>query len=154
MPSDQALSDLNASKNNFLELTHELNNYNEIYNTNSYLRDITTGELDKLSSAYDDIRTNLLKQKQEYMAADYALNLIRVRVKIMMWTLVVVCVVLFIVAVHAHGRVHLLLNPKVVATVCALIVLSYFVTVYLVLRGYTRHRARSWDQIYWKPTFN
>lgn len=150
---DSALSEMTASKNNFMELTHELNNYNEIYNKNVYLKSIVVSELDKLQAVEDGVKTSVMKQKQDYMAADYGLHLFGVRAKIMMWTVVVACGLLLVIATHLSGRVAQLNNVTIVVSGCSAVVLVWFLVVYLTLRSYTNRRANSWSQFYWRPAF-
>ena len=81
-----AVDSLQSNKILYLDLTHKLNDYNEIYNLNTYLDGANSTELERLSYTNETLKTRLLKLKQEYLLEDRGVKAYTFRSNILYFT--------------------------------------------------------------------
>ena len=67
MPPLPAIQNIETEKSKFKNITHELNNYNEIFNLNTYM--LTTGNKDRtrLEKTNEIMKGKIMKYKQEFI---------------------------------------------------------------------------------------
>lgn len=98
---------LDGNKDQYLDLTHQLNNYNEIYNVNFYLKNMNSLEYERLERANENLKAKVLKMKQEYMLLDYGKHENNMRANIMYTTLIVASIIFIVCALfYQIGRAH------------------------------------------------
>lgn len=136
---------LDTNKDQYLDLTHQLNNYNEIYNVNFYLKNLNTLEYDRLDRANQNIKSKIMKMKQEYMLLDYGVHENKMRSKIMVTTLVLLSIIFVLLALFYQNRMSL--NMAVMITVALSMV--YFGVVIFILISNSKRRRYAWEQYYW-----
>lgn len=136
---------LNTNKDQYLDLTHQLNNYNEIYNVNFYLKNLNTLEYDRLDRANQNIKSKIMKMKQEYMLLDYSTHENKMRARIMVTTMILLSVVFILLALYYQNKMDL--NMAVMITVALSVV--YFGIVIFILVANSKRRKYAWDQYYW-----
>lgn len=157
MPSDTSTLDSTgyaqaAQRYKYLDLTHQLNNYNEIYNMNKYVSNVNNGELTRLSSFNENIKSKVLKLKQDYMLYDVSMKTISFWTGILYFTLVMTCLVFFAIAFHSREvpeGAFTISKTIVIIIICAL-ALVYIVIVIFSLSRYVKRRKYFYDQYYWK----
>lgn len=139
--------ELETEKYKYLDLTHKLNDYNEIYNVNSYLKGANSAELQRLLAVNDTLRTRILRLKQEYMLHDHDISEYNFRLGVLYFSAVVVCFVLFIAALFAEDKI-----PRKLAFVGSIGLFTlYLIIVLIVVKVNSNRRKYSYNQWYWKP---
>lgn len=136
---------LDDNKDKYLDLTHQLNNYNEIYNVNFYLKNMNTLESDRLDRANQNIKVKILKMKQEYMLLDYSVHQNRMRSNIMYTTLIIAAIIFIICTLFYQGK----LEKNTAIMICIGIIVVYFLIVLFILKANAKRRKYAWDQYYW-----
>jgi hypothetical protein len=136
---------LNNERISYLDLTHQLNNYNEIYNLNFYLKNMNTLELDKMTKVNQNIRAKVLRMKQEYMLMDYGIHEHKMRANILYTTLVVVSVIFIIVAFYVKGS----MDKNTVIMISVVLGVLYLIIMLFILSANSKRRKYAWDQYYW-----
>lgn len=157
MPSDTSTLDSTgyaqaAQRYKYLDLTHQLNNYNEIYNMNKYVSNVNNGELTRLSSFNENIKSKVLKLKQDYMLYDVSMKTTSFWTGILYFTIVMTCLVFFAIAFHSREvpeGAFTISKTIVIIIICALAAI-YIVIVIFSLSGYVKRRKYFYDQYYWK----
>jgi hypothetical protein len=127
-------------------MTHKLNDYNEIYNVNSYLQGANSQDLQRLAGVNDTLRTRILRLKQEYMLYDHGINEFGFRINIVYFTGVIVCIVLFMAALFQQDR----LSGRLALTISTGLFVVYCLIVLLVVKSNADRRKYSYHQYYWK----
>lgn len=136
---------LNNNRTTYLDLTHQLNNYNEIYNLNFYLKNMNTLELDKMNKANQNIRAKVLRMKQEYLLMDYGIHEHKMRANILYTTLVVATVIFCVTAFFVKGS----MDKNTVIMISIVIGVLYLVIMLFILSANAKRRKYAWDQYYW-----
>lgn len=138
---------LEYNKVKFLDLTHKLNDYNEIYNVNTYLQGAYGMELERLLATNNDLKTHLLRMKQEYMTNESGINAYRFRTNVVYFTILVVSVILMITALFTQGK----LGARMLFIICAVIIVIYFIIVLIMIKSNNERRYYAYNQFYWYP---
>lgn len=136
---------LNSSRIKYLDITTKLNDYNEIESLNKHMMSANTQELGKLRTFNNQLKTKLLKAKQSYMLMDYGIHEYEMINNILGFTIIVVCLALFIVSRVSKE------NKKMLVWICMGIALFYLIVVLVVLKHNSSRRTYAWSQWYWSP---
>lgn len=136
---------LTSNKNAYMDLTHQLNNYNEVYNVNFYLNNLNSVELDRLQTFENNIRAKVLKMKQEYLLMDYAINEHRLRSNIIYIGLVVMAIVFLIASFYSSGS----MKGSLAFTIIFVIILLYMLVALFFIYANSHRRRYAWEQYYW-----
>jgi uncharacterized membrane protein len=129
----------------YLDLTHKLNDYNEIYNLNKHLLDTNNMEYDKLYNGSNQIKTKLMKSKQEYMLLDYSINEYKMYSNLLAFTIFIVCVLLFFVTKATKE------TQKQLIIILSVIAVIYLIIVIVILKTSGNRRNYAWTHWYWDP---
>lgn len=129
----------------YLDTTHKLNDYNEIWNLNQHLSDVNKLEEGKLNDFNNMILTKLMKMKQQYMLTDYAINETAMYTRAMMFTIVVVAFLLVFVS-RATPE-----TKKQLIMISAGVSIFYLVVLMFILKSSANRRKYAWSQWYWEP---
>jgi len=140
------MNNITTQSKNFMDLTHQLNNYNEINNTNLQLQRIQSKEKENLESIGNVVKSASLKTKQEYMLTEYGIEIYKLRNNLMIFTLLVICGILAICSGFAQGKLS---KDKTIGSVI-LILLAWALIVYIVIKRNSNRRRYAWNQQYWK----
>ena len=142
---------LDSSKIKYLDLTHKLNEYNEIYNVNDYLKKTAGSEIVRLQSSLDNLRKFILQQQQRYLLEDYSLNDTYFRTNIIRWTGIVSSILLLIAATVASGKSGAvgITSNKTMFMMAGFIVVIYMIIVLAMARSQTERRKTAYQQFYW-----
>ena len=142
---DQMKTILNENKDKYLDLTHQLNNYNEIYNVNYYLKNLNTSETEKLDRSNNNIKSKVLRMKQEYMVLDYSQYENQMRANIMYLTVVVSGIVFILCSMYSQDK----LSKNILTLSCIGILILYLLIVLIVIFKQTSRRIYAYNQYYW-----
>jgi hypothetical protein len=134
---------LDNNKNQFLDITNKLNDYNEIDNLNNHLLSANNSELSKLTTFNNQIKTKLMKMKQDYMLMDYSIYEMNMYSNIVIFTIIVMCFLFFIVA-KIESR-------KILITICTITGIFYLIVLIIMLKKSVNRRKYSWNQWYFSP---
>jgi len=141
-----AIPELDKEIVNFQDLTHQLSNYNEIYNLNLYLQNQATDELNRLQATNESLKSQVLKMKQEYLSMDYHKNLYTLKSEIMKMSIVFFAFMFIIVGVHLKGTI-----PKNIMFIAlSVVVVLYLIAVLAMVKSNQRRRRSNWTQFYWE----
>jgi hypothetical protein len=150
MSADSAFSTiatpLSFNKNKYIELTTQLNNYNEIYNMNKYVSNINKSELDKIVSFNENLKTKILKLKQEYLLNDFGMYNYAFWANIMYFTIIISGISLGIIAFKDPP----ILSDNLKLTIVITIAFLYIFILLIVIGIRVSRRKYSWNQFYWK----
>jgi len=138
---------IESNKNQYLDTTHKLNDYNEIYNLNTYLLRSNTQELDKLEGTNNLLKTRILKMKQEYMLFERDQRMYGFRRNLLYLSTLVVSGLLVVAALFVQGT----LQSKMAVIICAGVGIVYLIILVLMVLYNSRRTTYSYDHIYWKP---
>lgn len=138
---------LETNKIKYLDLTHKLNDYNEIYSVNSYLQGATNLELTRLRNTNNMLKSRILKMKQQYMMYDHDVDEYMFRLNILYFTAAIVAVVLMIASLFMQGYV----TPKLAMIISGGLIIIYLIIVLFTVKANAERRKYAYDQFYWKP---
>ena len=128
-----AADSLQSNKILYLDLTHKLNDYNEIYNLNTYLDGANTSELERLSYTNETLKTRLLKLKQEYLLEDRGVKAYTFRSNVLYFTSIIVSIVLCLAAVYVEGG-----TGGLSAKMAVMISIGLIVVYFIILLGWKK----------------
>lgn len=139
------LAEIQQHREKYIKDTHYFNDYNEIYNLNTHLLDANTLEQQKLYRVNEQIKTKLMKMKQDYMLTDHSIHELSMYSNILAFTILAVCVLLtFVSKATAESKNTLIM-------ICAIIGILYLIIVIVILKSNSNRRSYSWGQWYWSP---
>lgn len=131
----------------YLDLTHQLNDYNEINNLNEYLLSMNNIEFDQLTTYNDVIRSKLLKLKQQYMLTDTSNYDYKMKTNITLYTIIVTAILLSAVAQFSLKKI----SGKMLTFICLFVGIIYcIVTLYIIYKNINR-RKYDWNTYYFDP---
>lgn len=140
-------SSLENNKVMYLDLTHKLNDYNEIYNMNTYVQNTNTQELDRLNTTNNTLKTRILRLKQEYLLTESGKRQWAFRTNLMMFTGIVTGLVVILLTMYSSDK--LAVRPLVIS--CLVILVIYLLIVIYLVVANTERRNYAYDQYYWNP---
>lgn len=141
-----AIPELDKEIVNFQDLTHQLSNYNEIYNLNLYLQNQATDELNRLQATNESLKSQVLKMKQEYLSMDYHKNLNMLKSNIMIMSMLAFAIMFIIVGLHLKGTIP----RNIMFIALGVAVVLYLVAVLAMVMSNNRRRRSNWTQFYWE----
>lgn len=139
-------NDFTNISDNFTDLTHQLNNYNTIYNLNTYLGQIQKKNIRDLSDVNNKLKSMSLKTKQDYFQYEYSTNYYSLRNSLMYFTILVVCGLSALLAYFSMEKFSLTNTVILLIIILAL----WAVVVYSILKVNANRRKFAWNQYYWK----
>jgi hypothetical protein len=139
------MADLESNKNKYLEATHKLNDYNEIYNMNSYMLQANSQELYRLNYTNNLLKTRILKLKQEYMLHEHDTHVYHFRRNILYITALVVAGLLLVFSLFVQGK----LAKNVTMGIAVGVTVLYLIVILLIVRRNLRRTTYSYDHYYW-----
>lgn len=144
-PTDY-ITEMKKEQSNFLDLTHQLYNYNTMYNLNDHLLKIHDREIKELTSAENKVKSISLKSRQKYFMLDYGANDYAMRSNLLYFTIVVVGVIIMLCASFANNKMQIV---KFVLLVIGILII-WCIVVLLVVKYNSNRRRLAWNQFYWR----
>ena len=150
---------LEYNKNNYLDITNQLNNYNEIYNMNKYAESVNKIEYEHISTLDSNLKTKLYKLKQEYFLIDYANHNKKFWTDILYFSLCMTCVTFIVIAIFNSSFIknnEAFKSKKDMLFYIAISVLAgiYLVVIFVALAKKVMRRKYAWDQYYYKKNLS
>jgi hypothetical protein len=127
--------------------TFSLNNFNEIYATNKYLDRATSEERDRLLKSLNQLKSSILQMRQEYLIKNYALKEYNVRMYILQWTIIAMCVLFLLFGLVIQGKV----GQKLMFIVVASVIFIYALIVFFTVKSNAYRDDMNWNMYYWGP---
>ena len=140
---DNVKADLQTYRNN----TFNLNNYNEIYSTNKYLDKATSEEKNRLSNSLNQLRSSLLKMRQDYLIKKATVEEYKVRISILQWTIIAVCAMFLLFGLTLQQK----LGRNLLTIIAVGVIVVYAGVVALVVKSNSYRFDTNWDMYYWGP---
>lgn len=139
-------NELTTNKNKYLDLTHKLNDYNEIDNLNRILLTISDIEKTKLSDMDNNVRSRLLKMKQEYLLKEASIQKYNFIVNMLYFTIVVFSFIFFALAAFVQNMIQ----KGVTIAISIVLSVLYLFVVLVAVRVNANRRSSAWNQFYWQ----
>lgn len=141
-----ALPAIETEKQNYMDLTHQLNNYNEIYNLNSHLSAMGNEDNVRLMATNETLKSQVLRMKQMYLLEERRQLLNTVYHNILYLTMVVFGLGAILTAVTLKGS----LPTKVFYIMLGILVAIYFLWIVSMVRRVAQRRVLNINQYYWQ----
>lgn len=134
-----------ANINSFKDLTHQLNNYNEIFNLNMYLNNLGSSENTRLTKINENMKSKILMQKQEYMTLDRTVQYSNLRNNLIYFSFIIICIILIIITMFMKKALDL----RMTIIITSVVAVFYIVVSMLIINNNANRRSLVWDQYYW-----
>lgn len=138
---------LNSDLQTYKNMTHQFNNYNEIFNLNVYLKNSSTQDKIRLEKTNDMLKSRVIKLKQEYISQERDYNFMGLKNGLMYYTIIVCCFMLVLVGVFLLGMLGL--TPLVIIVIITSVI--FILSVVFIIKNNSTRKNLSWDQYYWEP---
>lgn len=139
--------EMNTEILKFKNTTHQMNNFNEIYNLNVYLKNSSTQDIERLHSSNETLKSRVIKAKQEYVLQDRMINFMGLKNGLMYYTLVITCIILLVVGFFLKE----MFSMNIMIIIVTVIIAIFIVSVVFITKSHSDRRNIIWDQYYWKP---
>lgn len=139
---DRIASSIQYNRNKYLDLTNQLNNYNEIYNMNQFVDNLNKKRYEHNENFDKTLKTQLYEQKQNYFITEYNIKHMQFWTNVMYFTIVMSCL----------GLLSVVVFKETIYFVIAIILLTiiYLIVMIIVTTKKVARRRYSWDQYYWQ----
>lgn len=134
---------------NFKGYTHQINNYNEIYNLNKYMLDVNNSEGNRLHTTNETLKSAVLKARQNYMSMDREQQMTKLKSRIMYLSILTLCIVFVLIGLLMLN----ILNFFIVAVAISIILIVYLMLAFIWMIANSDRRNTNWNQFYW-PQMN
>lgn len=131
----------------YKSITHEFNNYNEIFNLNVYLKNSSEQDKTRLDRTNEVLKSRVIKLKQEYIMQDRDIKFMGFKNGLMYYTIIVTCLMLILVGTFMLGMI----SQGLLITLVIVISILFIISVIFVIKNNSTRRNVSWDQYYWEP---
>ena len=140
------LPSINYNQVRYKDNTNQLNNFNEIYNMNTYVSNINKNEIDRINDYNRTLNTRILQLKQDYLLKEYRVHNYQFWYNVMYFTIVMSGIALAIMAFY-------LTNKEAMSFTIVLVILGVLSVFYLIVLLYVLsikiiRRNTSWNQFY------
>lgn len=140
---------IDNSVTNFKGYTHQINNYNEIYNLNKYMYDVNSSEEGRLNTTNETLKSAVLKARQNYLSMDREQQLAKFKSRLLYLSILTLCIVFVLIGLLMSN----LLNIFIVSVAITIILIIYLVVSFVWMLANTDRRNTNWNQYYW-PQMN
>lgn len=130
----------------YMDVTHKLNDYNEIHNVNLHVENATQNEKSKLNRINETLKMRVLKIKQEFLLYENALYTYRFRCNIIYFTFIVVSALLILIGYYFEEKI----SSKWTFIIFGVSFLVYALIVFIFIKNNTNRRNYNYNKFYWK----
>lgn len=138
-------STLQNNINQFRNSTLDMNNYNEIYNLNSYVYNINVQEKTRLAKTNDTLKSSITKARQDYMLADRQIQSGSFKANAICMSIVTMCSMFLLVGLNMLGK----LPSFLLYLLISVILVIYLIVILLSMMNNRERRNVNWNQFYW-----
>jgi hypothetical protein len=136
---------LNAQVNKYIDVSHRLNDYNEIYNTNKYIQRELSSEEIKMNKLNSKLRNQIFSSKQKSQMYEYERNKLQFYKNLLLITSFVAIDLLVITGFHMAGAVTSNFFYMLLGTLGVI----YMVVVGTMLYANSFRSHTDWNKFYW-----
>jgi hypothetical protein len=144
MPNLQ-IDGLENQKKIFKDLTHQLNNYNEIYNLNSHLQETGDSEYQRLFKTNEILKSKIMSLKQEYMLNEWRISYMNMKNNLIYYSIIMIGLIRAFVGMFLKQMIPL----NILVIIVSVLALIYILAVVLVVKSNSKRRNDNWSQYYW-----
>lgn len=144
MPNLQ-IDGLENQKKIFKDLTHQLNNYNEIYNLNSHLQEAGDSEYQRLFKTNEILKSKIMSLKQEYMLNEWRISYMNMKNNLIYYSIIMIGLIMAFVGMFLKQMIPL----NILVIIVSVLALIYILAVVLVVKSNSKRRNDNWSQYYW-----
>jgi ABC-type lipoprotein release transport system permease subunit len=137
----------NADMQTYLQNTHTLNDYNEIYGTNTYLDDKTSSEVQRLQQHLDRMRSTKLRMKQDYLLKKFAVHELEFNFTLLSVVAFFVFAFVVLLTMHMQNKLSYFTLFATIGLVSAVL----FIAVTFTVMHNNKRKETNWYQFYWDP---
>jgi hypothetical protein len=142
---DLLANSLDDKVNKYVDISHRLDDYNEIYNTNKYLnKELKTSEK-KMKELSDTLKNKIFISKQKSMMYEYERNKLKFYRALFLASCFLVITLLVLVGVHLTGQ----LAEKTLYIVTGGALALYLLGVYIIIYSNSFRSHTDWDKYNW-----
>lgn len=147
MPALPEIQNIENEKTKFKNLTHELNNYNEIFNLNTYM--LSSGNKDKtrLEKTNEVLKGKIMKAKQEFILQEWKVSYMGLKNNLMYFSIIVLCMILVIAGLFLKKTLTLLITIIATSIISVIFILAVVITV----KYNSDRRNTLWNHYYFAP---
>jgi hypothetical protein len=144
MPNLQ-IEGLETQKKIFKDLTHQLNNYNEIYNLNAHLQTAGDSEYQRLFKTNEILKSKIMSLKQEFMLNEWRISYMKIKNNLLYYSVVMIGLIMVMVGIFLKQMIPL----NVLVIIVSVLALVYILSVVLIIKNNANRRNDNWTQYYW-----
>lgn len=141
------LQNIENEKNMFKDLTHQLSNYNEIFNLNTYLIQSGKEEQIRLQTTNEMMKGKIMKIKQEYVFQYWKIEFMKLKNKLMYFCIFVTAILLIVAGLFLKKTIEL----QIMIIISVVISLLFIIVVVMSVKSNSDRRNIIWDQYYFPP---
>lgn len=145
--SDGIKTKMAENVNTYMMNTHYLNDYNEIYNVNSYLDERTQVDKEHLQALFERLNSSLLRLKQEFLLKKFDIQNYRYKISMISYAIILVCVLLILTIMFTDGKI----SQKLLYILVGGSTVVFALIVLLISKSNSYREKTNWDQYYWGP---
>jgi cytochrome c oxidase subunit IV len=142
------LTSIQSNELTYKDSTNQLNNFNEIYNMNTYVSNINKKEIDRINDYNKTLSTRVLQLKQDYLLKEYKVYNYQFWYNVMYFTIVMSGIGLAVIAFYLTNKEAI--SFTLVLVFLGVLSLLYLMIIISVLSLKIIRRNNSWNQFYWK----
>ena len=136
---------LGSQVDKYIDLSHRLNDYNEIHNTNAYIKnelEKAGGDLKKLT---EKLKNKIYISKQKSLLYNYEKNKLAFYKALFLISCFVLVDLMTIVTAHMNG----LITIKTLYYIIGITAVIYVIAVYLIAYSNSRRTHTDWNKFVW-----
>lgn len=142
--SINGLDNIADEKNKFKDLTHQLSNYNEIFNLNTYLIQSGKEEQIRLQTTNEMMKGKIMKIKQEYVFQYWKIEFMKLKNKLMYFCIFVTSILLIVAGLFLKKTIEL----KLMIIIAVVVSLLFIIVVIMSVKSNSDRKNIVWDQYY------
>lgn len=138
-------SSLDDQVTKYVDVSNRLNDFNEIYNTNKYIKKELTKADRELEHKEKQLKSMIYITKQKSQMYDYERNKLNFYRNLFLVSCFVIVELLVMVAVHLNG----LTSAKWLYTTVGISVAAYLLVVYIIVYSNSYRSHQDWNKFVW-----
>lgn len=142
---DEIKNQLKDKVDKYVELTHRLHDYNEVYNTNMYIENELMRNDRNIEKTKTKLKNTIYVSKQKAQTYEYEKNRWQYYRMIFLITAFVVIDLITLVAVHMSGGI----TAMYLYTLMGIITFLYVVVIIVVIYSNSFRSRYDWDKYMW-----
>ena len=136
---------LNDQVNKYVDLSHRLNDYNEIYNTNSYIHQELGREDEGMDSTTKQLKNSIFISKQKSQLYEYQKNKLIFYKGLFLISCFIIIDLLTFTGVHLSGKI----SSKILYIIAGISAVVYLCGVFFLVYSNSYRSHTDWNKFYW-----